>query len=812
MSLVQRLVLDVESTSTVDLRKAGAAAYWAHPDTRVLCVCFAVDDEPTRTWLPGEPVPDEIIWAACGNHRVVAHNYLFELNCWQSNLIRAHGWPNLEFTAWDCTMARAFYWGLPAGLGDVCDALKLPVRKDASARALMLRMSRPRTVEPTLTWWDQTDPEKLTALIAYCAQDVEAERCLDDALPALPTREREIFLVDGKINQRGIRVDLPIVETLGRVTRAEGNRLNYEVGCLTKGAVNTTNQVAAIVSHLGTLGVSVSGLARADVSAALDMLSKPAGSGTPEARTAARILRCRQEAAKASTAKLAAMKAGVSPDGRCRGLFQYGGAGRTLRWAGRRVQPQNYPRGSLKGIPSVFRVLEANPDISVDDLAMLIPGSVMDTVSSCLRGCFIPKPGYSFVSGDLSQIEARVVAWLAGQQDILDVFARGDDVYTFTAKRIGSDNRQLGKVCVAEGTPVLTSTGWRPIETLTIKDKIWDGGEWVAHHGLLDNGTQETLSGYGLPLTPEHLVLCGTAWLPAQSLAQDGAAHSRALATASENLPSRDLSPTGAAACPARQTARTSVGSGICRTASPSLRPKSRVYDLANCGPRNRFVILTRLGPLIVHNCVLGLGFGMGAGKFIETAKTYGITLDAATAEEIVRKWREKNERIVRFWWDVDYAAKEIAVSPHGAHTKVCWISLRKTRKALRIVLPSGREITYHNVEVNTDEFGHNELSYMGVDPNTKNWSRIRTYGGRLVENIVQATARDVMAEAMRKLAKEPDLALVATVHDELLAEAPTPRAEAALRILLWVMKETPAWAPDLPIGAEGWIGQRYRK
>lgn len=640
--------IDVESTGTADLKKVGAAAYWAHPDTQIICVCYAADDGPVQTWRPGDAVPYFVPELDVGCWRIVAHNWLFEFNCWRERLMRDYGWGLPRMAFWDCTMARSLYWGLPAGLGMVCDALALPVQKDASARSLMLRMSKPRTIKPALTWWHDTDPAKVADLIAYCKQDVEAERALDAALPPLPPREREIFLIDGAINQHGICVDLPLIDTLDALVKQEGARLNADLARVTSGRVRTANQTAAIAAELAAAQCPVSDLTRGTVAAFLGTPGLP-----PHAR---RVLEIRQEAAKASTAKLSAMRAGASThDSRCRGMFQYGGAGRTLRWAGRRVQPQNYPRGSVKNLDSVFRMLAAGP-VPVDDLALVLPGTVMDGVSSMLRGCFVAPPGHALVSGDLSQIEARVVAWLAGQQDLLDVFAKGDDVYTYTASKIGSDNRQLGKVLV------------------------------------------------------------------------------------------------------------------------------------------------------------LACGFGMGPGKFQDTALTYGLKLSAADAEASVLAWRESNAKIVSLWYDVDRAAKLISASRHGATVSVGRITFRKTRKALRIVLPSGRELTYQNVELAPDEFGRDGLSYMGVHPKTKKWERIRTYGGRLVENIVQATARDVMAEAMIELHGSDFLRLIGTVHDELIAETAEAFALTARDVMLEAMRTTPAWAPGLPVDAAGWTGPRYRK
>jgi DNA polymerase len=671
--------MDVESTSEGDLKVLGAEAYWAHPSTILICVYYRIDDGPIIKWLPGDGIPYFVPELSQGGWRIVAHNFLFELNCWVKHLGPKHGWLIPRLHVWDCTMARALYWGLPAGLIDVCAALNLSVQIDPAKKARIKRMSRPRgydkaTLAPV--WWHETDPDRLAELLEDCENDVRAECALDDALPALPPREREIFLIDAEINQRGIMIDLPLVDKLEALTKSEGVRLNADMSRLTNGRATTCNQGARIIAELADASIVVPDLTKNTVATALTEvmgLLKQWGPGTALACERVRdILLTRQEAAKASTAKLSAMRKGVSPDGRARGLFQYCGAGRTHRWAARRIQPQNMPRGTIKNLASLFRLI-TKCQITAAELAPLIPGTVMDAISSMLRGCLIASAGYLLVSADLSQIEARLTLWYAGQTDILAIFAAGEDVYTFTARQVGSDNRQLGKVLV------------------------------------------------------------------------------------------------------------------------------------------------------------LACGFGMGAEKFQATAAAapYFLNLTLEEAEEYVRRWRELNSKVVSFWWDCDRAFRHIAVSPHGTSETVGRVAFRKTGKAVRIVLPSGSELVYHNVELRprADGSGRDEITFMGVDPKTKKWSQQRTYGGKIVENIVQATDRDVLSEAMINIknaqratghnmprAHVLRLHLLGNMHDELLGEAPEHLAQDALDFLLRIMRTPPAWAPGLPTAAEGWVGRRYKK
>jgi DNA polymerase len=641
---VTRVVLDVETASTVALPTVGAAAYFEHPETRVTCAAYAVDTGPVITWRPGwtPPVfPENAIF--------VAHNYLFELHCWDLMLAPKYHWlaaPRPD--QWSCTMARALYHALPAGLEGVCDALHLVIKKDASARKLMLQMARPRTTEPLTTWWHETDLSKLAELMSYCVQDVEAERLLDQVLPELSPFERQVFLVDGKINLRGLAVDEPLVRRMTQLATHEVALLDQDMRNITRSRVRSCAQVGMLQTWLAfDQNCHVPDLQKHSVAEALIAVPH----APPLARAA---LEVRQEAARASTKKLNAMTAGRSRDGRVRGLFQYGGAGRTLRWAGRRVQPQNFPRGTIKGVERALDLIQSG--VGPEDLNMLFEDSALGVLASCLRGCFVASPGHRLVVGDLAQIEARVVCYLSGQQDVLDVFASGADTYTYTARQQGSDSRQFGKVLI------------------------------------------------------------------------------------------------------------------------------------------------------------LACGFGMGPDRFQATAQTYGITLDPAQAFDAVHNWRENNDQIVHLWWDIGNAAARIARSQDGTSIQVRGIELRRSKRAMKIILPSGRALIYHHIGLQeNDRTGRSDLVFMGVDPKTKRWTKQRTYGGKLVENITQATARDVMAWDMVQL-NAMGVPLVGTVHDELIAETPVPLAQATLDRMLTTMRTTPPWAPGLPLAAQGWVGARYRK
>jgi DNA polymerase len=435
LDVASRLVLDLETTSTADLRKTGSHAYAEHPDTRITVLCFAIDDGFVETWLSGPP-PLKFLLALSADAVVVAHNYLFEFNLYHAKLV-PQGWPAIPLSRWSCTMARAMVAGWPASLELAGRALGLTHQKDHAARDLMLRFARPRSHSP-LTWWHETDPVRFQALQDYCAQDVETERALDRRVPELSTRERAVFELDHQINQRGLGIDHALVNQLAALTAIAQHDLTRDIIRLTNGQVCSLNQVEKLRHWLKFQGVDTPDLRRGTVQT---LLTDQAIIGAPR-----KALQARLDASRSSTAKLAAIVSARSLDGRLRGTFQYYGAQRTGRWAGRRLQPQNLFRGSIKDVNGAIAVIEAGAGPA--DLDLMFEDSALGVVASCLRSTIIARAGCMLPIADFSQIEARVLAWLAGQRDALDVFRRGEDIYTVTARAIGSPSRQLGKVLV----------------------------------------------------------------------------------------------------------------------------------------------------------------------------------------------------------------------------------------------------------------------------------------------------------------------------------------------------------------------------
>jgi DNA polymerase len=306
--------------------------------------------------------------------------------------------------------------------------------KDKTARRLMLQMSKPGKKGQK---YHETDPQKLKDLELYCVRDVEAERALGEKIPILSDAEKKVSLVSMLTNLKGAVLDEAAIGTLILNRETVRRATEKEVGILTRGAVHKVeSEVAALQAWLKTEGVHLASVDKEGVAEAL----ANGIAGRPR-----RVLELRQQASKSSLGKLDRMLAVMGADKRARGLLQYYGASRTGRWAGRAIQPQNLPR-----VPKGFDMDRLLGTVRTDTGGLsLFYEKPLEALSACLRGCITAPPGRLLAMIDLSQIEARVLAWLAGQDDILRVFADPKkDAYVEEARKAGSTDRQLGKVLV----------------------------------------------------------------------------------------------------------------------------------------------------------------------------------------------------------------------------------------------------------------------------------------------------------------------------------------------------------------------------
>lgn len=445
--------IDFETRSEVNLKHTGSDVYARHPSTDIVCMAYAFDDEPIKLWRPNQERPSDILDHVVSGGTVVGHNIGgFETPIWNHVSVKKYSWPKLKVSQVDCTMARAYAQALPGSLEKAAAATGITAQKDIKGQRVMLQLSKPRDFDSNgkAIWWDELEhPEKYEALYRYCVQDVEVERQLHYRLRPLSPVERKVWELDHTINQRGLMVDLKSVKAALQIIEQEKEKFNEQIKLITKNFVSTYNATGQFRDWLISRGLDVPSIAKADVVELLTNNSLP--------KDCREALLLRQEAAKSSNAKLESMLEGTCEDQRMRGIFQYHGSG-TGRWAGRRVQPQNLPRPKIsqKEIDEVFDILSTHPVKTASEKIDLFYGPPTSILSDCLRGFFVAEEGKTFIGADYSAIEARVVAWLAGEEKVLNLFRDGEDVYVFAAssiygvdpKKVTKEQRQIGKVAV----------------------------------------------------------------------------------------------------------------------------------------------------------------------------------------------------------------------------------------------------------------------------------------------------------------------------------------------------------------------------
>jgi DNA polymerase len=437
------LRLDLESRSTVDLKKLGVHEYAAHPTTDVWLAAYSFDDEEPTLWFPGQPCPFDIVDHVTAGGEIRIWNAQFERVMWREILTPRYGWPTPKLEQFSCTMAKAYALALPGDLDGASQALGLSTTKDMTGKRLMLQMSRPRkrNEDGTFVWWD--DAERVKRLGDYCKQDVIVEREIDKCLVDLRPLEKRVYWLDQRMNDLGVYIDRSLCKAALKVVEASTLRLNAEMAEITGGAVRACTAAARLIAWLATVGVETDSVDKASIIKLL------ACELPPQAR---RAIELRKEAAKSSTAKIAVLLARSERDGWMRGNIQYHGA-TTGRDAARGAQLQNLPRGTSKDVNGVIEAILTGDADWVD----LLYGDPMSRVSDAIRGMIAAPPGLDICCADFASIEARVLAWLAGQDDVLDVFRSGSDIYCHEAGPIFGypvnkddhpNERQVGKCAV----------------------------------------------------------------------------------------------------------------------------------------------------------------------------------------------------------------------------------------------------------------------------------------------------------------------------------------------------------------------------
>lgn len=693
---MRTLFLDLETFSTVPIAH-GTHRYAEVAE--VLLIPHAWNDEPATTWDATEEGCDAASMLTSlvdQADEVVIHNSHFD-----RTIMRWQG-VGLPIEKVHDTMVRAMMHSLPGALGQLCGILGVATdkAKDKDGKRLIHLFTKPLGKNRKLDRaTKETHPEDWEKFKDYARLDVEAMREVYKLLPRwnYTPAEVELWRLDQKINDRGVAIDLDLAHAALRAAKRAGETLAARATALTGGAVPSATQRNVLMAHLASEhDFTPDNLKKGTVAA---LLKEELPDGVRE------LLEVRQQAAATSPAKYKVFINATSSDERLRGTLQFCGAIRTGRHAGRLAQPQNLPRPTLN-----HNLIELGIAAMKADSEDLIFENTMELCSSAIRGCFVAPHGKKLTIADLSNIEGRVLAWLAGETWKIKAFSDydagvGHDIYVLAySKSFGV-----------------------PVEAVLENKKSGDG----------------------------------------------------------------------------------------------FMRQIGKIQELA-------------------------LGFGGSIGAFSTMGAMYGITLPEEEVLGIVRAWRKAHPSITRFWYDIEKACRA-AVANEGSVYRVRDIAVRRDGVWLRMRLPSGRYLCYpapqagrpvctacggsgkvliggfvedggvakqqvckhcggEGLEPDTKD----TLSYMGVNQYTRKWERIDTYFGKLVENLVQATARDILMQCLLQ-AEAHGYQTVLHVHDELITETPDT-AEYSAEHLAALMSKNPTWAHGLPLAAAGFETYRYRK
>ena len=643
--MVDRIFLDLETYSSVNLSKAGVYKYAEADDFEILLLSYNTDGEAVHLveLSASERLPQPVLQALVSPTVVkIAHNATFERICLSRYLRDSYGLDGyLSPEGWICTMVMAHYYGLPGSLDKAGEKLNLDVQKDRAGKALIKYFSEPcRATKKNggrTRNLPEHDPDKWKAFKEYNVRDVETEIALFKALPSerVPESVWHQYWTSERVNDRGLQVDEPMLEMALERKDQNDSKAMAELREIT-GLANPSSPAQAR-AWLSENGLDLPNMQRETVQKAMEDEPDP---------KLTKVLQLYSELHNTATAKFQAMDRVKCREGRVHGMFQYYGA-HTGRWTGKLVQMQNLKKNT-DDVDLIREKLMDGLEISSEELSRLV------------RTAFVAKPGKKLIVADYSAIEARVLAWLAGEDWRLKAFQDGEDIYCASASRM-----------------------------------------------------------FGVPVEKNGI--------------------------------------------------------------NGHLRSRGKVAELA-------------------------LGYQGAAGSLIAMgALKQG--LDEDDLPEIVSSWRESNPRICDFWYRVEDCCKKAL---NSAQPVQITSNLRcyKTGKALYIELPSGRSLVYPYVRKGTNHFGRECLVYYGKDQKVGKWGNLTTYGGKLVENVTQAVARDLLAEAVINL-ERAGLAVVGHIHDEVIIEADP---EVTVEQVISQMVALPPWAEGLPVDAEGYEGQFYKK
>ena len=437
---INMITIDIETRSDKDISKCGVYAYTDTPYFDILLFAYSIDEQPVQVvdMANGEEIPESIL-AALADENVVkrAFNVNFERVCLSKYLRK--NYPQyfqsysidedtvgdfLNPESWHCSMIHARTLGLPSSLAEVGKVLGIEQQKMTEGKALVKFFCVPYdTVDGVPQFHNPKDyPDKWEIFKAYNKRDVGAELEIDRRLSRFPVPDFiwQEFYLDQEINDRGILVDMQLADKAICLDAEAKEELTTEMQRLT--GVENPNSVYQLLGWLETQGYKSDSLGKTQVQELIKTAKEPVKS----------VLQMRLQLSKSSVKKYTAMKNTACSDNRARGMFSFYGASRTGRWAGRNVQLQNLPQNYLPDLSEARELVKYG---SFEDIQMLYD-DVPDTLSQLIRTAFIPRQGMKFIVADFSAIEARVIAWLAGEEWRMKAFANGEDIYCASASKM----------------------------------------------------------------------------------------------------------------------------------------------------------------------------------------------------------------------------------------------------------------------------------------------------------------------------------------------------------------------------------------
>jgi DNA polymerase len=757
------ILIDFETRSAADLLKWGQRRYALDVSTQALCLAWSYDQEEEidlwhrdHPWIEKSEPDDELIRRIRDGEPVEAHNAGFEFNVWNEAFTR-------EFPEWDvklkveqmhCSAAKASCLSLPRGLEDAIRALGLPDHKIADGKRLINKLSKPmirrgkNKGDGVIIFCEEEEEHRRNWV--YCQGDIKAERGLSNFCPEMSDRERQYWLMDFRMNLRGIKLDTEAAEEALKLAGLEAGRLNGELRGLTGGVVEKGSQRRALLGwangRLAELEQDPLPNTKADtLSFMLDGVPTKAGDEAKEAAAGPsrekwdnlgeegarveRALRICMEVNRSSVAKYKRMLQSVCPDGALHDIMLYNGADRTGRWSGKGVQPHNFVRGYGGGYKSVTsdgldEMGDAWRDIlSLDrDLITMMWGEPMVCLAKACRGALIARLGKELYAADFNAIEARKLAWLSGCASMLSMFVPGKDIYCDMASAIynrlitkaDKTERNLGKKAILG---LGYAMGWEKFQATVYMDE----GIW-----LEDEFCQMIVNVYRKDKYPEVPALWKATQAAAIAAVLEGGEH--------------------------------------------------------YCG---------------------GDELGLGAVSYFMSADGNFLHCRLPSGRLLAYLYPRVNMRVTyRF----------AATNARGRPTTVNFPA-KKSAPQHRVRWHAEKLAAKQNKKLLSDppeSFISPHLSFMGRDTYTKQWKRCGTHGGSLVENYDQASSRDLLAEAMYRVDQMDEFDLLLSIHDEVIAEAEI--GTCAVQDFEAIMSVVPKWCPGMPIAAEGWVGPRLRK